>query len=190
MDLHFKKLGSGKQTLVILHGLFGSLDNWMTLGRQFAETHTVYLIDQRNHGRSPHSEDFSYEWMAQDLGAFLEKENIQNPILMGHSMGGKTVMQLAVNNPDSFSKLIVVDMSPRQYPVHHQQILDGLNALDLSKVERRGEALGGTLFPYSTALNFILSFVLVGLRVYVRYVRYTQHPPIKGIPQSASGNLL
>src|SRR5690606_10726753 len=94
MKLAFKKLGSG-EPLIILHGLFGSSDNWQTLGRQFAENFTVYLVDQRNHGHSPHSEDFSYDFMADDLAELFSDENIEKASIIGHSMGGKTAMRFA-----------------------------------------------------------------------------------------------
>ena len=139
MQLNYKRLGEGKP-LLILHGLFGSLDNWITLAKQFATQYEVFLIDQRNHGRSPHSDEFNYSLMAEDLNEFIDTHQIQNPILLGHSMGGKAVMQFAVNYPNGFDKMIVVDISPRAYPVHHYQIFEGLNSLNLSSFKSRTEA--------------------------------------------------
>jgi pimeloyl-ACP methyl ester carboxylesterase len=139
MELNFKKIGSGSP-LVILHGLFGSLDNWMTLGKAFAENHTVYLVDQRNHGASPHDDIFDYDAMASDLDKFLKSNKVNNPVLIGHSMGGKTVMRYAQLHPNEWEKLIVVDIAPRSYPVHHQHIIDGLNALRLHEISSRAEA--------------------------------------------------
>jgi pimeloyl-ACP methyl ester carboxylesterase len=139
MQLNYKRLGEGKP-LIILHGLFGSLDNWVTLAKQFATQYEVFLVDQRNHGRSPHSADFNYSLMADDLKEFIETHQIQNPMLLGHSMGGKAVMQFAVKYPSSFDKMIVVDISPRAYPVHHYQIFEGLNSLNLAEFKSRTEA--------------------------------------------------
>lgn len=98
MKLHFKKIGSG-QPLLIIHGLFGSSDNWGTIGKRFAENHTVYLIDQRNHGHSNHDEIMNYEAMAEDLMELINDENINNPILLGHSMGGKAAMRFTQKFP-------------------------------------------------------------------------------------------
>ncbi|HEV7348140.1 alpha/beta fold hydrolase [Telluribacter sp.] len=141
MELNYKKIGETGQPLLILHGLFGSLDNWLSLSKTMADQgYSVYLIDQRNHGRSGHHEDFSYEHMAADLKAFLEEHQLSNPILLGHSMGGKTVMQYAVTYPGTFDKLVVVDMAPKAYPVHHGEILKGLNTIPLNELEGRNQA--------------------------------------------------
>lgn len=142
MKLNYKELGNPKsQPLLILHGVFGSLDNWLTLGRQFAETYRVFLIDQRNHGRSPHNEKMNYTILADDLHHFIEEHQLQNPLLIGHSMGGKVVMQYALNYPDTFEKMIVVDISPRKYNVsHHEAILNGLKAIDVENLKSRNEA--------------------------------------------------
>ena len=139
MKLHFKKIGSG-QPLMIIHGLFGSSDNWGTLGKKFAENHTVYLIDQRNHGHSDHDKIMNYEAMANDLMELIDSEKIKNPILLGHSMGGKTAMRFTQKFPDILSKLIVADIGVKEYPMHHNHIIEGLNNIDLSVVKSRGEA--------------------------------------------------
>ena len=139
MELQSRVLGSG-QPLVILHGVFGSADNWLTLGKRFAEDFEVHLIDQRNHGASAHSNEFSYPAMAADLAEYLSTHQLQNPILVGHSMGGKVVMEFALRNPDAFQKVVVVDIAPRQYPVHHTTILEGLSSIDLPNLKSRGEA--------------------------------------------------
>ncbi len=141
MTLHYKKVGEGQQSLVILHGLMGTLDNWVTLAGQFAEWGlSVYLVDQRNHGRSPHSDEWNYEVMASDLAEFIETHQLENPIVLGHSMGGKTVMRFASEHADKLSKLIVADIAPKYYAPHHQRILEGLNAIDPSLLKSRGEA--------------------------------------------------
>lgn len=139
MDLFFRKLGEG-HPLIILHGLFGSSDNWLTIGKILAENFEVYIIDQRNHGQSPHDEAFDYPTMAQDLGEFIELHKLHDPIIIGHSMGGKVAMEYAVKTDSSWSKLIVVDIAPKSYPVHHDVILQGLNSLELSSLKSRGDA--------------------------------------------------
>lgn len=139
MQLNYKKVGEG-QPLIILHGLFGSLDNWMTLSKKLGELFEVYIVDARNHGFSPHSDEFNYEVMADDLLAFINEHNIVNPIVLGHSMGGKTAMQFAMNYPDKLSKLVVADIAPKPYPVDHGVILEGMFALDFDIISSRREA--------------------------------------------------
>ncbi len=140
MILHSQILGKGTP-FIILHGFLGSGDNWKTLGNQFAEDgYQVHLMDQRNHGHSFHSENFSYEIMAQDLANYLAHHSIEECILLGHSMGGKTAMQFAVNHPEKVSKLLVADIGPKAYPQHHQDILKALSLLDFSKIKSRGKA--------------------------------------------------
>lgn len=140
MKLNYKELGDSGQPLIILHGLFGSSDNWMTIGRKLSEKFKVYLVDQRNHGDSPHDEAHNYEVMASDLEEFIETHYIENPHIIGHSMGGKTAMHFAVNHPDLFDKLIIVDIAPKAYPVHHDSILEGLCSLQLDTLKSRGDA--------------------------------------------------
>lgn len=140
MKLHSLILGEGKP-LLILHGFLGMGDNWKTLGKKFAEEgFQVHLIDQRNHGKSPHSDEFSYELMASDVVEYCKNHELQDITLMGHSMGGKTAMLLACENEELVKKLIIVDIAPKYYAPHHQQILDGLTALDEAKLTSRGEA--------------------------------------------------
>ena len=138
MKLQFRKLGSG-QPLVILHGLFGSSDNWQSLAKEWAESFEVYLVDLRNHGHSPHSEEMNYKVMAEDVEELFEDENIKDAILLGHSMGGKTAMQFAGKNEDKLDKLVIVDIAPKDYPVHHDQILKALTTADLSELKSRKE---------------------------------------------------
>ncbi len=140
MKLYFRKYGQG-QPLIILHGLFGQSDNWNSLAKQFGENNfEVYAVDERNHGLSPHSDEWNYKVMSDDLHELILDNHLQNVILIGHSMGGKTAMQYAIEHPETLDKLIVVDMSPKQYPLHHQAVLDGLNAVDFSLVKTRKEA--------------------------------------------------
>jgi esterase len=134
--LHSKILGEGKP-LLILHGYFGGSDNWKTLGNQFAENYQVHLIDQRNHGRSFHSDEFTYEVLVDDLYNYVQFYQLENVYLIGHSMGGKTAMLFAVTYPDLVDKLIIVDISPKEYKPHHHAILAGLNSVDFSKQNSR-----------------------------------------------------
>ena len=140
MKLFYKQVGENGTPIIILHGIFGSSDNWLTIGKVLGETHQIFIIDQRNHGQSPRSEDFDYNVMAEDLREFIDDHKIDNPILLGHSMGGKTVMQFAMNYPDRFSKMIVVDIAPKFYPVHHSMILQGLASINLKTLKSRTEA--------------------------------------------------
>ena len=147
MKLHYKKLGQG-HPLIILHGLFGSSDNWNEMGKKLAEYGStslttgfeVYLIDQRNHGRSPHSDSFDYQLMSDDLCEFVESKFIEDAVVIGHSMGGKTAMTYALQHPEKVVKLIVVDISPRASQVFHHQILEGLLSIDLGAVKSRKAA--------------------------------------------------
>lgn len=139
MNLHYRILGSG-QPLIILHGLFGSADNWQTLAKGFAEKFKVVLVDQRNHGHAPHTDEMNYDVMADDLYELFQKENLKNAIVMGHSMGGKTAMWFAQKHEELLDKLIVVDMGLKKYPPHHQIIFNALLSLDLNLVKTRKEA--------------------------------------------------
>src|SRR5690554_6015960 len=139
MELNYKKYGEGK-AFIILHGLFGSSDNWHTHGKKLADYFEVYMVDQRNHGDSDWSDEFSYDLMAEDLHEFIQKHDLKEIILMGHSMGGKTAMRYAQLYPESIDKLIVVDMGVKEYPITHDGIIEGLKSLDLKTIESRGEA--------------------------------------------------
>lgn len=140
MELHSNILGEG-QTLIILHGFLGMSDNWKTLGNKFSESgFQVHLVDQRNHGRSFHDDAFNYEVLAEDLKTYCESHQLENIILLGHSMGGKTAMLFATLYPELVSKLLVADISPRFYPIHHDAILKGLSGLDFSEIKSRREA--------------------------------------------------
>jgi len=140
MILHSNILGKGKP-FVILHGFLGMGDNWKTHGKNLAELgYEVHLVDQRNHGHSFHDEAFSYEVLAEDLKYYCAAKNLKDIILLGHSMGGKTAMLFATEYPELVSKLLVADISPRFYPVHHDAILNGLSALDFNAIKSRGQA--------------------------------------------------
>jgi esterase len=141
MKLNYKKIGETGKSIVILHGVFGFLDNWLTVGKSIADHgFQVYLVDQRNHGRSPHEGELDYQTFSGDLKEFLEQQNLSKPILLGHSMGGKTVMEYAVRFPGTYEKLIVADIGPKAYPIHHSKILKGLNAIPLDEIETRQQA--------------------------------------------------
>ncbi|PCJ97455.1 MAG: alpha/beta hydrolase [Flavobacteriaceae bacterium] len=138
-SLHSKILGEGLPML-ILHGFLGMSDNWKTLGSQFAKNGLeVHLIDQRNHGKSFHSKEFNYTILAEDIKNYMLDHQLSKAIVLGHSMGGKTAMQLACTYPEVVDKLIVADIGPKQYPAHHQQIIDALNELELKDIDSRGE---------------------------------------------------
>ncbi len=138
--LHSKILGEGKP-LCILHGFLGMSDNWKTLASSYAEKgFQVHLIDQRNHGKSFHSEAFNYEVLANDLNNYLSHHDIDSTALIGHSMGGKTAMQFACTFPEKTNKLLIADIAPKYYPPHHHQIITGLNALNLNEITSRSDA--------------------------------------------------
>lgn len=137
--LYSKIEGQGKP-LIILHGFLGMSDNWKTLGVQFAsEGFQVHMLDLRNHGRSLHSDEFSYEIMVQDVFEYCKFNNLEKVNIIGHSMGGKVAMLLATTYPELVDKLIVADIGPKFYPQHHQEILAGLHAVDFSKKPSRNE---------------------------------------------------
>lgn len=139
MKLNFRTLGSG-QPLIIMHGVFGSSDNWQTLGKVFSEKFKVYLVDLRNHGNSPHSEEFDYDFMVDDIVELMYDDGLNDAHFLGHSMGGKVAMHFATKHPDKLGKLIVVDIAPKHYPPHHQQIFDGFRSVDLANLSNRKEA--------------------------------------------------
>ena len=139
MALNNKSFGQG-DPIIILHGLFGTLDNWQTIAKKLAEEYMVYIVDQRNHGRSPHFDEMNYQLMAEDIKAFMEDNWIHHATVLGHSMGGKTAMQLAFDHPDVVEKLIVVDIAPKAYPGGHEIIFEALLALDVQSIENRKEA--------------------------------------------------
>ncbi|AKD56349.1 alpha/beta fold hydrolase [Spirosoma radiotolerans] len=141
MKLFFRQTGETGPAIVILHGLFGSSDNWLTNSKAIAaKGYRVFLLDQRNHGQSPRADDQDYQSMAADLREFLTDHSLDKPMLVGHSMGGKTVMQYAMSYPGTFEKLVVVDIAPKFYPIHHAEIIRGLKAINLLGIKGRNEA--------------------------------------------------
>jgi len=139
MKLAFKEFGSG-EPMIVLHGLFGSSDNWQTLGKRFAEDFRVFLVEQRNHGRSPHSHVFDYDVMARDLKEFFSDHNLKKATVVGHSMGGKTAMRFAQLFPEKVEKIIVADMGIKAYSPHHEKILEAFKKVDLHSIESRKDA--------------------------------------------------
>ena len=130
--LHSRIVGEGKP-LLILHGYFGMGDNWKSHANKFAEDgFQVHLVDQRNHGRSFHADEFNYELLVEDLHAYIVHHELEKVNLIGHSMGGKTVMLFSTEYPELINKMIVADISPREYPPHHHEILNALNSIDFS----------------------------------------------------------
>jgi len=140
MKLYKRILGEGKP-IVILHGLFGSSDNWQTFGRKLSEQgFRVILADLRNHGQSPHSDEMNFKVMAEDIKELLDDEGLPSAFLAGHSLGGKTAMKFAFMYPEMISKLVVIDIAPRAYPVHHQGIIESLQKVDTNSLKTRAEA--------------------------------------------------
>jgi len=140
MKLHSKIYGDKGQDLIVIHGLFGMSDNWNTLGKQFSKYCKVHLVDLRNHGRSPHSEDFNYDVMCEDVLEYMTDNNITNPIILGHSTGGKVAMKFAFTYPKKTEKLIVADISPRRYNIDFvQNLLRTLYKLPLENFKKREE---------------------------------------------------
>jgi esterase len=139
MKLFFRVHGEGKP-IVILHGLFGSSDNWLTQAKLFSERFRTYTVDLRNHGQSPHDPEFSYKAMVDDLREFFDSEKLSDVTLIGHSMGGKAAMNFALAFPEKIDQLIVVDIAPRFYDLEHYVIADGLAAIPIDSIKSRNEA--------------------------------------------------
>jgi pimeloyl-ACP methyl ester carboxylesterase len=139
MQLNFKKYGSTGPNIIILHGLLGSLDNWQSVAKKLAKSHTVYSIDQRNHGRSPHRDDIDYELLSSDLIEFCIQNGIHKTILIGHSMGGKVAMLTALLHPDFVDMLISVDIAPVLYSGGHEDILSAMEKVPLQLAKSREE---------------------------------------------------
>lgn len=139
MQLNYKQFGNGFP-VIILHGLFGCLDNWQTIAKKLASQFSVYIIDQRNHGRSPHTHDFNYQLMSHDLFEFFQQQKIGKAHLIGHSMGGKTAMQFALAHADKVAKLIVVDVAPVKYEDRHSEVFNALFAVPLLQITARNQA--------------------------------------------------
>lgn len=140
MKLFSQVYGKGKP-LIIMHGVFGMSDNWATLGKKWSDQYQVHLLDMRNHGRSPHSDEFSYDLMADDLYQYLQQNNIEKARIIGHSMGGKVAMLFSVLNPEMVTRLVVADIAPKVYKPHHQEVVKALKELNLAEISNRSDAM-------------------------------------------------
>ena len=139
--LHSKIYGQDQSgtPLLVFHGLFGMLDNWGTFGKEMGELFPVHLLDLRNHGKSFHSEEMSHDAMASDILNYMNVNGLEKVNLLGHSLGGKAVMQFAITHSEKVEKLIVVDIAPKAYPPHHQGIFKALQTVDFDQVKSRGD---------------------------------------------------
>jgi len=141
MQLFYRTYGKGKP-FIILHGLFGISDNWVSFAKKIADLgYQVFVLDQRNHGQSAHSPNFNYLALVDDLFEFIDEHELEDAVILGHSMGGKVAMRFALENPDYLSKLIVVDISLRQYPPrdYHLKVIRAMKKVDFSTVKNRKE---------------------------------------------------
>jgi esterase len=138
MQLNFKVFGDG-YPLIILHGLLGSLDNWQTIAKRLSDKFQVFILDQRNHGKSPHSDEFSYEILSNDLFDFLQQHQISKAHIIGHSMGGKTAMQFALDHSERVDKLVVVDIAPVTYDDENNPVFKALFGADVKHAASREE---------------------------------------------------
>ena len=137
--LNYKQTGTGKH-IVLIHGLFGSLENLNMVAKPLVNNYCVTSVDVRNHGDSFHASSMEYSELAQDIINLLDHLNIKSCLLLGHSMGGKIAIQVALTQPERVNKLIVADIAPVSYPPHHLKIIEGLQAIDLSSVSKRKDA--------------------------------------------------
>jgi esterase len=143
MQLHYKQYSDQGQPLIVLHGLFGSQSNWGGHCKQLAEKFAVIGVDLRNHGESAHASEHNYQVMAEDIKELLGALNFTSTFLLGHSMGGKVAMELALSYPNLVDRLLVVDIAPVLYTDKadgHKQVMAGMNALDLGSLQSRADA--------------------------------------------------
>jgi esterase len=140
MELHYKQYSTEGPALLILHGLFGSLGNWGGHATRLAEHYAVIGVDLRNHGNSPHSREMSYRAMAADVLELMDRLGLASAHLLGHSMGGKVAMQLALDHPQRVNRLVIADIAPVRYAGEHDGIFAGLQAVDLKRVSTRSDA--------------------------------------------------
>ncbi|HPK05743.1 MAG TPA: alpha/beta fold hydrolase [Bacteroidales bacterium] len=138
MQLFFRKYGAG-EPVIILHGLFGISDNWITHAKRLAEKFEVFIPDLRNHGQSPHSHVFNYQVLVEDLLEYMQEQQLEKAIIIGHSMGGKVAMNFALAYPYMINKLVVIDISPRAYPVRqiHNDIIQAMESVNFDEVDYR-----------------------------------------------------
>ena len=161
MTLHHQIQGQGAP-LIILHGLFGSSDNWRNIATQLSEGRKVISVDLPNHGQSPHTDNVSYQAMADAVANLIKELGLKRVDILGHSIGGKVAMTLTANYPEQVQSLIVVDMAPKRYPDRHSDIFDALLAVDLPKLTRRSEAdvvLAKTIFNKAIRQFLLMNLV-------------------------------
>ena len=139
MKLHHRVVGKG-DPLLILHGIFGNSDNWLGIAKQLSARHRCYILDMRNHGRSPHSPDLNYDDMVEDIYEFLTDFGLRTVSMIGHSMGGIVAMKFAFDYAHRLDKLIIVDIAPKAYPALHKEIIEGLCAIPVNLIESREQA--------------------------------------------------
>lgn len=139
MKLNYKSFGEG-EAVVILHGLFGMLDNWQSFAKELSKEYQVFIVDQRNHGKSAHSDDFNYELLAEDLRGFIVDQKIGPCHIIGHSMGGKTAMTFVKKYPLMAKSMIVVDITTKAYPNGHNDIFEAIQAIRFESLTGRKEA--------------------------------------------------
>jgi len=140
LELAYDEFGAAGPPILILHGLLGSGRNWTSIAKQLAETHRVFALDLRNHGRSPWADSMSFDEMADDVAAFIAAHDLRPATVIGHSLGGKVVMRLALTRPDLVERLVVVDVAPVAYEHSFAPYIDALRQVDLSEVTRRADA--------------------------------------------------
>ncbi len=139
MKLIHKIYGTG-QPLIIMHGLFGSGDNWRSIARMMEPHYQSIVVDMRNHGRSPHDPEMNFQVMADDILELMTDLKLEKVSLLGHSMGGKVAMQFSFLHPDLVEKLIVVDIAPKYYPPHHDVVIEAIESIDPKQLTDRMEA--------------------------------------------------
>lgn len=144
MELFYRKYGTANKYIIILHGLYGASDNWVGIAKQLSNNYTVFIPDQRNHGQSPHSNDFNYKFLINDLNEFISKNKISNPIIIGHSMGGKVAMYFNYTFPNIVKKQIIIDIFPKDYTNNstnnfHINTINFMKSLNLKTFKNRKE---------------------------------------------------
>ena len=139
VELAVSEQGEGPP-LLVLHGLFGSSTNWRSAARHLARAHRVLLVDMRNHGASPHAPAMDYGSLGADVAALIERLGLERPTVMGHSMGGKAAMRLALDLPERVGALCVVDIAPAPSAHDHTEVIAAMRAVDLDAIEGRGAA--------------------------------------------------
>ena len=139
MKLHHKIYGTGKP-VIIMHGLFGSGDNWRTIAKNLEADFQCIVVDMRNHGRSPHDPEMNFSLMTEDIHELMIDLGLEQASLIGHSMGGKVAMAFALHHPTLVDKLIVVDIAPKNYPPHHTAVIEAIQAIAPDQIEERADA--------------------------------------------------